>query len=352
MASLTYVAVTARRAIRYGIYFILLILVGRLILALGLNVYKTVFPPPPPPPTVAFNRLTPLPFPTKENLPQFTYTVETPSGGLPKFPDQRKVYFMPKISASLTSLEDAKKKAAGMGFTSQPQQVTSNIYKFTNPNSNATLEMNIINGVFSISYDLANDPVPLTSQPPTQQLGTAEITAYLAKGGSKPEDLTGDPDQKPTFLKVGAQGLTTVSSLSEANIIRINMWRKDYDELPPKTPDPNYANVWFMLSGDSKADRKVIAAEFHYFPVDEEQVSTYPTKTTQQALEDLKAGRGYIANLKPGSDGKVTIRRIYQAYYDPGEYYEYYQPIFVFEGDPDFVAYVPAVTSEYYPTTQ
>lgn len=347
MASLTYVAVTARRAIRYGIYFIMLILVGRLVLALGLNVYKTIFPPPPPPPTVNFNILTALPFPKKEGLPQFTYSVETPSGTLPKFPDQRKVYFMPKISASLTSLEDAQKKAAGMGFTSQPQQVTSNIYKFTNPNSNATLEINIINSVFSISYDLVNDPVPLTSQPPTEQLGAAEINSYLARGGTKPEDLTGDPSH--AFLKIGAQGLLPVGSLSEANLIRINLWRKEYDELTPKTPDPNYANVWFMLSGDSKADRKIIAAEFHYFPVDEEQVSTYPTKTTQQALEDLKAGKGYIASLRAGSDGKIVIRRIYQAYYDPGEYYEYYQPIFVFEGDPEFVAYVPAVTSEYYP---
>jgi hypothetical protein len=43
-----------------------------------------------------------------------------------------------------------------------------------------------------------------------------------------------------------------------------------------------------------------------------------------------------------------TVRKIYLAYYDAGVYTEFYQPVFVFEGDKDFVGYVPAVTTDYY----
>jgi hypothetical protein len=38
------------------------------------------------------------------------------------------------------------------------------------------------------------------------------------------------------------------------------------------------------------------------------------------------------------------------AYYDPDVLSQYFQPIVVFEGDGGFVAYVPAVTAEYYGT--
>jgi len=39
---------------------------------------------------------------------------------------------------------------------------------------------------------------------------------------------------------------------------------------------------------------------------------------------------------------------VYLAYYDAGVPTDYYQPIIVFEGDQDFLAYVPAIASEYY----
>jgi hypothetical protein len=88
-----------------------------------------------------------------------------------------------------------------------------------------------------------------------------------------------------------------------------------------------------------------LAGEFHYLPIDQTRVSTYPIKTAAVAWEELKAGSGFIAQ-SPG-EGNVVVRRVYLANYDPNKFEEYVQPIIVFEGD-GFLAYVPAVTSEYY----
>ena len=60
--------------------------------------------------------------------------------------------------------------------------------------------------------------------------------------------------------------------------------------------------------------------------------------------KDVKATENSI--IVEGDE--IKIRRIYLAYYDAGIYTEFLQPIYVFEGDNDFVAYTPAITSNYY----
>jgi hypothetical protein len=38
---------------------------------------------------------------------------------------------------------------------------------------------------------------------------------------------------------------------------------------------------------------------------------------------------------------------MFLAYYDPDIYQEYLQPVYVFVGEPNFIAYVPAISNEY-----
>ena len=86
-----------------------------------------------------------------------------------------------------------------------------------------------------------------------------------------------------------------------------------------------------MMTG-SGGVKRIIAAEFHYYPTDENKFSTYPLITSEEAWNQLRDGKGYIANYN--SDiSEVIIRKIYLAYYDAGQYVEFYQPVMVFEGD-------------------
>jgi hypothetical protein len=56
----------------------------------------------------------------------------------------------------------------------------------------------------------------------------------------------------------------------------------------------------------------------------------------------LQQGGGFVAKLDEGISD-VTVRNVFLAYYDPDTPQSYLQPVYVFTGDKNFAAYVPAV---------
>lgn len=347
MTSLTRTAILSRKIIRYGIYGIIIFIVARAILLTGFKIFRNIFPKAPPPPTVAFGKLPALPFAENGLGAGLTYALETPDGGLPAFPEQMKVYYMPNKTADLFSLENTKEKVAALGFSAGEEELTPTLFLFRHEKVPATLEINIVSGVFSISYDLASDPTPLDSNPIAGELAATKIKSFLKSGNTMPEDLQEGPATFD-FLKISQGAFVPAISLSEADVVRVNLFRKSYDEYPSLTPNPGRANVWFITGGNSQEGKQIIGGQFHYFPVDEETVSTYPIKPAIQAWEDLHNGKAYIVSLGSEDIKEIKVRRSYLAYYDAGVPTEFYQPVIVFEGDNNFVAYVPAVTSEYY----
>jgi len=347
MASLTQIAVTSRKAIRYGIYGVIIFFLARGLFFAARNLYRRAFPPPPPPPTVAFGTLPKLEFPQKTGLPELSYKIETPTGQLPEFPEQMKVYFMPQPSPQLLAFEEARDKVSQLGFSSNPEILSQTTYRFAHSSSpSQSLEINIISQAFSISFDLTKEPDLVNSTPPIPDVAISNVRSFLNNGDFLAEDLEESPTSHE-FLRIEGQNLVTAPSLSEANLIKVNIFRTDIEETYPSlTHDPNEANTWFIVSGTSGRGARVIAGEYHYLPIDINQNATYPIKSAETAVQELSSGNAYIANLGLNEGGEITIRNIYLAYYDPDSPQEFYQPIVVFEGDGGFKAYVPAVTSE------
>lgn len=347
MTSLTTVAIASRKTIRYGIFLIIFLLVGNALLRVGIGIYKKIFPAPPPPVTVKYGKLSKIPFPKSDSTPRLIYTLETPEGGLPKVSTQTKVYFMPKPNPNLLSLDIAKEKANSLGFSGEPQQVSDTIYRFKNADFPSNLEMNIVTGSFSISYDLNSDRTPLDAIPPAPEVAASNFRALLSNSNLFPVDLTGPTAHD--FLKLSGGKFVTALALSESNVVKVNLFRKSYDNMPSMTGNPNESNVWAIFSGAQNKNQQVIASEYHYLPVDETQSSTYPIKTPDAAFSELQNGQGFIANLGLNKDGgSLKIRKVYLAYFDPEVETNFFQPIYVFEGDNGFFGYVPAVTPDYY----
>ncbi|MBU2036009.1 hypothetical protein KKC36_00975 [Patescibacteria group bacterium] len=347
MASLTNVSIITRKIIRYSIYFVIFIIVARILFNTGKGIFLKIFPPEEPAPTVTFGKLPILPFPEKEKIGNISLTLETASGDLPVLATQTKVFFIPKQSSHLLSLDVAKQKAQALGFLPAGEATNETIYKFISRNSFATLQMNIVNTTFSISYNLKADPSPIERKPQSPEILAAFVRSYLSSANLLPEDLSG-PTQNE-FLKIEGENIVPALSLSDSNFVKVHLFRKNYENLPTLTNEPKKANVWFMLSGSQEPSKKIVAAEYHYFPIDESQNATYPLKTAQEAWSSLTSGNAYIASYGQNKEGgSVIIRKIYLAYYDPGKPIEFFQPIIVFEGDRDFAAYLPAVTADYY----
>ena len=350
MATLTQSAIVARKGVRYVLYGLIFLIFVRAVYNLGSGIYRKYFPTPPPTPTVSFGKLPKLPFPESKGPKDLAYTIETPDGKLPKLPPQMKVYFMPSVNSSIGALDNAKEKAKNLGFDPNGKILVENVpnvYVFSKKDAPSTLTMNIVTGVFSVSYDINSDPSIIGQTPPSPASATKQVQAFLGRGKYLEADISGPVTNE--FLKIVNRELQKVSSQSEADFVKVNLFRSNIEEkIPSLPPNPKEANVWFILSGSQEKEKQIFAGEYHYFAIDKEKSGTYPIMTPEEAVDTLKRGEAYIANIGNVSGKNITVRRIFLAYFDPEQYTEFAQPIFVFEGDEDFTAYVPAISPKFY----
>lgn len=349
MLNLTQTAYWTRRLLKFGAIFIVAIIFLRIIFNIVSSVWQKVNPPAPAAPTVLFGKLPKLKFPENSyNGKTFTYRLETIQGTLPAVKTIAKVYFFPNERPSLLGLEKATQQAGKLGFKSEPQQISEKIYRWDNGQTpTTTLEININNNSFHQLYDYTNDQEAIDSKDlPTNQQTAQEAKSFLSSNGFLEPDLaTGSADF--VYLKYSPPDLNTVSSLSEANFIRVNLFRADLDELRILPPNPKKSLVSFLFSGIKTLGRRIIEVNYNYYLIDRETYSTYPLKSVQSAWQEFQQNQGFISNLGENENGNIIIRKVSLAYYDADEPQNFLQPIYVFEGDHDFIGFLPAIDSKW-----
>lgn len=367
MSRLTHTSITARKVIKYGVIGFAAYLVLRLIFIGAINLWKKLNPPPPPPPTVAFGKLPKLEF-GQSIKGDFKFVLETPTGGLPKFFDRASVYFMTYKRPSLLALERAKQTANLLGFAGAPIALDAETYAWRiQLPASLELVMNIVSGSFEINYNWQNDEKILTEKNlPGNNQAIQEAKSYLDRAQLLADDLELG-EIEVSYLKAVAGKMVKAVSLSEANFVKVDFYRKRVEGIPveemtsagsltgfaPKsgsmaptvTPEPDDGVVSFILSASLLPQKRFVHLSYNFFPVVYENSSTYPLKDISLAWEEVKNGQAYVASVKEGISD-IVIRKIYLAYYDTGPQ-EFLQPVYVFEGDDDFIAYVSAVDSSW-----
>jgi hypothetical protein len=113
----------------------------------------------------------------------------------------------------------------------------------------------------------------LTASAPSQAVAVANVKSFLNLAQAFPEDT--EPDNaKVVYLKSSGGALINALSQSDAEITRVNIFRKPVvvgeDSYPSVTSDPLKANIWFLVSSQGGRDSQVVAGEYHYFPVNYE----------------------------------------------------------------------------------
>lgn len=348
MATLTQTAYYSRQTIKYGSIAIVALLIFRSAFISFQSYWKSAHPSPPPKPTVAYGKLPKLNFPARPNLPPITLKPETISGSLPKLSDQAKVFFMPQPSDNLLARDRAKAWAKQLGFLKEPEKNETNVLIYTTETSpKTTLEINILTRNFKLLYDWKNDlEMPYTGT----LLGEAQAIA-MAKSFLQQKQVENSNDlllgpAEAIYLQYENGNLVKPISLSEANFVRVNLFRNNIDDLRILPPNPKEANVSFLIS-PTESKKGIIEVKFINFSISLENYATYPLKDVNTAWTQLASGKGFIANLGNNPDGKVIVRNAYLAYFDNEEPQSFLQPIIVFEGDNDFYAYVPAVSDSW-----
>ncbi|HQI12994.1 hypothetical protein KBB92_00980 [Candidatus Shapirobacteria bacterium] len=348
MSSLTEVAHVSRKIIKYGgiglIAFLILWSGGVAII----SAYRAAHPPYVAP-TVRFGVLKKITFPEKQ-FEVKNFTAELPDDKFPSFKDQANIYVIYRSQSPLGAMNEAKKTAVAMGFKGEARESATGVYQFSDPETNRTLEMNVLQSSFKMSYPYLTDQMLQNPENmPSINEAITQAKSYLDRIGKLPEELaTGE--QKTSLWKISFNGLQEVEGLSEADIVRVDFFRKNMVEgVEMVSSDPKKAPVSVLVSGSSVNDKRIVEVNYKHLEIDTSpaSLSTYPIKTVEEAFDDLKKG-----NYWPASDSQtkdVVIRKIYLAYFEPVDLNNYLQPVYVFESDKqsNFVGYVRAVTDNY-----
>lgn len=366
MSSLTETAYYARQGIKFGSVGLVALTLLWWIGGGVINLYNALNPEPPPPPAAAFGKLPLIDFP-KSKAVISGYTLETPTGTLGEFPDRMKVYFAPVRKSTFLAADNAKKLATKIGFAGEPVIETSTKYRWSAEAPLPTvLEMDIVNSFFDLRRSWQANPTIVTSKRfISDEQSISDAKTFLTTATLLAEDIQGT--EKVTYLRAQGDQFVPTISLSEADFVRVDFFRNTLTPPSPTptttkvqptgtvyvdnnpysffTPDASEGLVSIVVSGSTNPDEKVVEVKYRYTPIDYDSFSDYGIKTVEQAYEELKSGKGYVASFSGA--GSVVIRRVGLGYFDALTPHEYTMPVYVFTGDGDFVAYVSAVLSDY-----
>lgn len=362
-----------------GIVTILLIVI---IVRVGIGIKNYLYPPVKDPPTQTYGFLVPLQFPKNTVDQNFTYTLDTTSGDLPTdLPDRLSVFPIVENQPNFLNLGIAKKKIASLNFISEDGKIPTEIklgdpyYEWDEKSGfNRKIIMNINSFDFKMTSDFLSSLTVLSAKFISNESSAINVAeGFLDTAEIIPNDLDltktttkDNPSHYVTYPKLfsiesGVQGNTLVqtSSLSRAQVIRVDFYQKDveYDmntgyteganqkthiKLPILYPQPPYSIMSFWIAS-GQGGAMVTQAFYTHKKIDFSKAdATYLLKTAEQAYTELKDGKAYIANYW-GSDSNIVITDVYLAYYLAEDSIGYMQPIYVFEGKYGFFAYIPAL---------
>ncbi len=347
MLTLSQASRETKQILKWGGIFFTGLMIFLVLLRLATIIKNTYFPTIPKP-TIAFGKLQPQNFPANAVNQNFTYSINTLTGGLPNLSSQLKVYRMRPFQPDLLAVNKFQNRIKNAGFEEGYTAISDKIFEWKSNQSYGGIEkrirFNTINNNFTVTSLYKTDADVLSAKNlPTETKAIDIATNFLKNIEALPEDI--DLEKiKNNLFSIQNESLITATSLSNSQVIEVNFFQKDINKLPIFYEKPNSSNISILIAG-GKYQSQVVGVNFIYQPILEES-STYPLKSVTAAYEELKNGQAYIASYF-GTSENITITNVFLAYYIGSQTQDFLMPVFVFEGNDGFFAYVPAVTDEW-----
>lgn len=316
-----------------------------LLIELGLFVKEKISPTPPLPPTVKFGKLPSINFPQNATGKKLTYSLDTLTGSLPTLQDRERVYRMEPVKPDLLALDKTQAKVARVGFTAPGIALSEDTYQWTDQ---SPLAKQLIMNIFSYNFTLSSSFLssPLSDSPSNlgnQNDALNAAQTFLLNMSMLPNDLD-LIKTKTALLSIRNSALVPATSISNANVLRVDFFQADKNRLPIYYPKTATSTMTLFVAN---IQNKLQIVDGHFFHQNASgQFSTYPLKTASQAFSELKEQKTYVASYS-GNNNNVSIKNVFLAYYMEDSPQDYLLPIIIFEGDNGFLAYVSAVTDEW-----
>jgi hypothetical protein len=347
MATLTEVSSVSRNIIKWGLISIVVLSLVPVVVGIGKRVFTSLRPPPAEVPTAKYGKLPTLEFASiQQDLPELV--LETIEGRLPTLPSMGKVYVVEVSKSRLLSLDRVTTRAKALGFSNPPIKINENQYRFVHPTSYANFLADVVYGGMSYIYDWTkagkiSDPKKI----PDGENAVKESRSFIGKITSLPSDIAKGPYQLH-YLVASGSAMFPTNNPAEKGFVKVDLFRSERDKMRVVTQggitSPIYVIVSSFLNAKSKDEIAVVQANYGYSQVFDEEFATYKLRGVEEAWKDLLEKRGYIAiRTVP----KVYIRKVSLAYYESSGPQRFLQPVYLFEGDGGFAAYVPAIAKDF-----
>ncbi len=340
MITLSQASHDTKDILKWGGLFIAGLVIVVVFIQLFLIVKEAIFPTPPPKPTVAFGKLEAQVFPSNITNQKLSYKINTLTGSLPSYFDQVKIFKMKTYAPDLLGLKNAQAKVIGLGFTSSPIKISDSTYQWTTTDDSGlskSIKMDIITYDFVLTSNFASTSLP--GSLPDKNTAIKSASKFLSDISYPVNDIDNDKTQVNYFSLANGQ-LIPSSSVSNAQTVEVDLFQKDINKISIIYEGPKTSNLNVLIGNDGK-----ILQSLGIHQTATEEFATYPVKTTKQAFDELQDGNGYVASYQ--GSGNVSITDVSVAYYIATKTQKYLMPVFVFQGNDNFYAYVPAVTDEW-----
>ena len=214
-------------------------------------------------------------------------------------------------------------------------------------NDSQSLDIKISNFNFKYLYQYEKDAdLFIRSIIPTAQESVNNSISLLQSLDRFPSEFDSANTTSSYFYFNSEKKITVpVARNIDANIVEVNFYRKNLDDIPTvSTRFPN-SNNYVKLASSSK-EFVPIEVQINFFERSLDNVGAYPLISGDVAYELLKKGKGVVL-LNSNPDNKnIIIKKMYVAYFEPEIYMKYLQPFYVFEGD-GFATIIYAISPGY-----
>lgn len=344
MVTLSKAKLESKTVLRWmGIFFLAIILLIIFIKPLS-QLKKAVFPAKSSKPQVAFGKIPQVAFPNIENK-NFSYSLDTITGFLPALNSQAKVYQITPSKPAFLALEKTQERISRVGFTGKGNLLSDNTFQWVDQKSpTRVMTINIFSQDFNLKTSFLTSEEIHTLVSSNEERKAIDVASeFLQTLSLFPKDI--DNNKTKTALFVTKDGnLIKATSISSANIVRVDFFQKDIDRLPIFYENGLASTINFLVKRDQ--DKLDIANAHYSYKNISDSFSTYPLKSVGQGFLELKEGKAYIP-VKPQNTKNISIKEVLLGYYVGEKEQNFLMPIFIFKNGDEFIAYVSAVRDEW-----
>jgi len=306
---------------------------------------------PPPKPTIFYNPLfqkIPKPKVSQTNTSSgINFVLDTIEGHPKTATLAAKVFFLPKPVSRLNYKSTIYLMAKNFGFDTEKikHQLKENLAIFSDEEKRLEIDITNYNFFYNYQFETKATIFENTIIPPKKEIENKAIE-FLKTVNRHPDELAkGKTSVFYFYYQKDLNTFSLVDRANDANVVEVDFFREDIDGYPVISPKfPNSHN--FILMVFYQDGYKVLRAQIKFFEKSEVEVGVYPIKTGDLAWEELIKGKGVVLS-NPKDKKDVVIKHMTLVYLDPDFYQPYLEPVYLFIGEDNFYAFVPAISFDY-----